>query len=383
MIKSLKSLALLAMIVSLAACSRGEIARTSTKTVDIPQTPVKSQGHVGFCWSYATIGLIESIILRKTGIQMDLSEESLGFYRMAEELHALSQRVDAAEVADADLVKKKVFEDLEGWDVTFNPLYNPGLSVRNALQLVRDFGVVPESSWSYKFRDGDQETALLQHIYAGFAKLMNTHGRSKVTWEMIVDLLAEKEAFGSKPPSTFDYLTASGEKKTYDAKEFIADVAGFTVDDYTYMIPDATIGYDQIVKAIKLTLERGLAIPLSYMIYEETFNEWDASYSVQDPNREFKQDGGHVVLVTDFVNVGGRPGSVPRDEMLAEMAKPSSALDYLIVKNSWDSHLASPLLRHPGYHTMYQSYLQLLVKKPVDITIVVPRDIAFQVRYGR
>ena len=149
------------------------------------------------------------------------------------------------------------------------------------------------------------------------------------------------------------------------------------------MIPDETIGYDQIVKAIKLTLERGIDVPLSYMIYDETFNEWDASYKVQDQNAELKQDGGHVVLVTDFVNKGGRPGAVPREEMLAELAQPASELDYLIVKNSWDSHLASPILRYPGYHTMYQSYLRYLVKKPVDITIVIPRDIAFQVRYSR
>jgi hypothetical protein len=368
---------------SILGCGQNAPHSNSLKTVDIPQTPVKSQGHVGFCWSYASIGLIESILLKKTGSQVDLSEESLGFYRMAEELYALSHSVEAAEVADAELVKKKVFEDLEGWDVTFNPLYNPGLPVRNALQLIRDYGVVPESVWSYKFADGEQEAALLQHIYSGFAKLMNTHGRSNVTWDMVVDLLAEKEAFGSRPPTSFDYLLPSGGKRTFEAKEFITSVAGFTVDDYTYMIPDETIGYDQIIKAIKLTLERGINVPLSYMIYDGTFNGWDASYSVKDPNAEFKQDGGHVVLITDFVNKGGRPGALPREEMLAEIARPSTDLDYLIVKNSWDTHLASPLVRYPGYHTIYQSYVQLLTKKPVDITIVVPRDIAFQVRYNR
>ncbi len=383
MIKNSNIVAIILSSLSLLACERNTGNHNSLKTVDIPQTPVKSQGYVGFCWSYASIGLIESIILKKTGAQVDLSEESLGFYRMAEELYALSEKFEAVEVADADLVKKKVFEDLEGWDVTFNPAYHPEMPVRNALQLIRDHGIVPESVWSYKFANGDQEAALLQHIYAGFASLMNTHGRSKVTWDMILDLLAEKEAFGSRPPTSFDYLLPSGEKRTLEANVFIKDVAGFTVDDYTYMIPDETIGYDQIVKAIKLTLERGIDIPLSYMIYDGFFNEWDASYSVKDPGVELKQDGGHVVLITDFVNKGGRPGAVPRDEMLTEIAKPAAELDYLIVKNSWDSHLASPLLRLPGYHTMYQSYIQLLVKNPVDITIVVPRDIAFQVRYNR
>lgn len=380
--KRISSIALIGFALTFHSCNRTEFPSSSVKTVDVPQTPIKSQGHVGFCWSYATIGLIESMILKKTGTQIDLSEESLGFYRMAEELYALSRTVESADVATADLVKGKVFEELEGWDLTFNPLYNPGLRVRNALQLVRDFGVVPESSWSFKFKSADQETALLQHIYAGFAQLMNTHGRSNVTWDMILNLLADKEAFGSTPPSSFEYLLPSGQTRTFKPKNFISDVAGFSVDDYTYMIPDETIGYDQMIKAIKLTLERGLDVPLSYMFYDGAFNGWDASYSVKDPNAEYKEDGGHVVLITDFVNKGGRPGAVPRDELMTEISKPASDLDYLIIKNSWDTHLASPLLLNPGYHTMYQSYLRYLVKKPVDITIVVPRDIAFKVRYG-
>ena len=37
-------------------------------------TPVKDQNRSGTCWSYSTIGFLESEILRKKGIEMDLSE---------------------------------------------------------------------------------------------------------------------------------------------------------------------------------------------------------------------------------------------------------------------------------------------------------------------
>lgn len=375
---------LAATVASLALSGCGRTMKPARlDTVEVPQTPIKSQYRIGFCWSYGTIGFLETLMIKKTGQTMDFSEEALGFYRMAEELKALSKKFPASELADVDMVSKKVFEGLQGWDMTFNPAYNPGMPVRNSMQLVQDYGVVPESAWSYKFKTDEQIDKFSATVFAGFASLMTQRGQGNITQDMVFDLLASPDAFGSRPPTEFDYTSPAGDTAKISAKDFVSNVIGFTPDDYTYLIPDQTIGYDQIVKATKLTLARGINVPLSYAIYDGAINQWDASHSAKDLDpANLKLDGGHLVLITDFVNKGGRPGAVANDVLQTELAKPSSELDFVVIKNSWDTRPQSPVLRLPGYYTMDQSYISLLSKKQTDITVVVPRDIAFAVRYG-
>lgn len=352
-------------------------------TVEIPQTVVKAQNKVGFCWSYATMAFIESLMLKKTGQALDLSEEALGFYRMSEELLALSYNHDASELASADAVANKVFEGLEGWDLMFNPEYNPGIKGRGSLQLVKDFGVVPESVWSYKFTRSEQREEFFKNLFAGFSALMQANGRGHVTRDMIFDLLASPTAFGSRPPTEYDWTFPDGQRRKVTAVEFATEIIGFTPDDYTYMIPDSTINFDKMILAIKKTLARGVDVPLSYTIYDQSENRWDASYSTRNMDlNNLRPVGGHAVLITDFVNKGGRPGLVSQATLATEVAKSSSELDFIVFKNSWNTSIQSPLLRYPGYFTMDQSYIQLLTKKTTDISVIVPRDIAFDVRYS-
>ncbi|MCX6118467.1 MAG: hypothetical protein NT027_13065 [Proteobacteria bacterium] len=372
---------LLAAIGTFIGCGKPH-HESSTKSVEIPQTVIKSQGSVGFCWSYATIGFLESLALKNTGLTLDLSEEALGFYRMAEELNALSRKFKAEDLSTPEQVEQKVFEGLEGWDVTFNPHYNPNLPVKNAMQLIETYGTVPESAWSYKFTSGAQLDKFMTHVFTGFAGLMKSQGQGKVTRDMIFELLGSAEAYGSIPPKEFDFLAPNGKTKKYSSIDFASDYIGFSKDDYTYMIPDAQIGYDQLVSAMKLTLERGLNVPFSYIIFKNSFDSWDGSYSMDKIGQETPvAAGGHAVLVTDFINKGGRPGKISDENLKIEMSKASSELDFLIIKNSWGTDIQSPIVQLPGYHVIRQNYVRELSKTNTNISIVVPRDIAFKVRY--
>ena len=40
-------------------------------------TPIKNQGNMGACWTFAMINVVESALLKKYGVELDLSEESL------------------------------------------------------------------------------------------------------------------------------------------------------------------------------------------------------------------------------------------------------------------------------------------------------------------
>ena len=372
-------------IISLQIVGCGQSPTTVSKiqTVDIGQTPVKSQGQVGFCWSYATIGLLESLMKKKTGVSVDLSEEALGYYRMAEELYALSSKFEATELSTSAQVAGVVFEGLQGWDLSFNPVYHPDLPrVRNSMQLIEAYGTVPESVWTYKFTTGAQEEQVFESIFADFSALMLKRGRGQVTRDMVFDLLAKPQAFGSRPPTEFTYLAPNGHSRLISAVNFASDIIGFSKDDYTNLIPDTQIGYPQLVQALKLTLARGINVPFSYTIFKDQFDSWDASYQVLDPNAALVPAGGHAVIVTDFVNNGGRPGLVSPDVLAQELAKSSDDLQFVVIKNSWGTGLQSPLLPLAGYHTIHQSYLRALTKTRTDISIIVPRDIAMQVRYN-
>ena len=372
----------LAFVGWLTACGGPPAAPSRPETLELPQTPVKDQGQIGLCWAYGTTGFLESLLLKKNGIAVNLSEEALGFYRMTEELYTMSRRYSAAELSTADMVSEKTFEGLQGWDLIFQSNYNPGFNAPGALELIRRYGVIPEEAWSYKFKTAKQHNTFFQTVFAGFASLMQVHGQKNVTREMVMQLLAGEDAFGSRPPAEFVLNLPDGTRRTFSATGFAADFIGFTPDDYTYMVPDTQIGYAQLITAAKLALARGIATPLSYAIYKDQPNPWNGAFSVGnvDPDTLIAV-GGHVVLITDFVNYGGKPGAISATGLQRELARPAGDLDFLVIKNSWNTRIQSPVLRLPGYHTIDQSYIRALTRHASEIAIVVPRDIAFQVRY--
>ena len=51
-----------------------EVDKTFTTLKELPITSVKNQYRSGTCWAYATLGFLESEILRTTGKTFDLCE---------------------------------------------------------------------------------------------------------------------------------------------------------------------------------------------------------------------------------------------------------------------------------------------------------------------
>jgi hypothetical protein len=179
---------------------------------------------------------------------------------------------------------------------------------------------------------------------------MRLNGRGQVPREMVFGLLAKQGAYGSRPPERFTYLSPNGTSRSVSAVSFVSDTNGFSKDGYTYLVPDAQIGYSQLVSAMKLTLARGLNIPFSHAIFKGQFNQWDASYAVLSPTTQpIEIVGGHAVLVTDFVNNGGRRGLISPDALSREPPQTIVASIvltddeiYLIPCNSENSGISTP-----------------------------------------
>src|SRR5262249_34274612 len=136
---------------------------SDTKTVDVPQTPVQDQAFVGFCWSYATMGLIESQHKSATGKEVRLSPEALGFYRMAEGLYELTRTNKPAQILDT--LKN---DNPQGYVV----MNDDRQAYHDALSLLKVYGVVPESVWSYKFESDNQVQTVVIALKANLVKLV-------------------------------------------------------------------------------------------------------------------------------------------------------------------------------------------------------------------
>ena len=70
----MKNLTLLAAFVLMATGASAQTAKTFTTVKELPITSVKNQYRSGTCWDFATLGYLESEILRKTGRTYDLCE---------------------------------------------------------------------------------------------------------------------------------------------------------------------------------------------------------------------------------------------------------------------------------------------------------------------
>ena len=375
---SLLSVATLAFSTLLVSCGPAQgiqDGNSSVESVEIPQTPIENQFKIGFCWAYITTAFIESAYKSKTGKDVNLSEEAMGFYRMAEGMLMLAQQFDTASIPQE-------FDSmgLEGWVIRTNE------AMPDALKLVEKYGVVPESVWTQKFKDRAATEQLLDAVKANYLQLVQEKGAKNVTLDLIIQkALRGPGAFASAPPATF-----SVEGKTVSAREFATSTLQFRSSDYGLVEAAGPSGYARVVSATKRALARGLSVPMGMAINMDRLkNGRFTGAGVSATNRDaFFRDGGHAVLVTDFVNVGGRKGAVDSAALQTELQKSPDALDYLVAKNSWGKGAQSnetdvSLSGSPdGYYTLDQAFLrgEAHVSSQPDLigifSVVVPLDIA-------
>lgn len=349
---------------------------SQTASVEIKYSSTKSQGKSNFCWAYASISFIEGELFKKTGQMFDLSEEALGFYRIAEELEWMSKRYKASELADAESVKTKSFEYLQGWAFDFKAANLPDLDLPTTYQLIHKYGLIPEEAWSYKFHDAPQTERFFQKIYEKFARVMQTYGQGRVSKDAIQDLLAAKDLFGSRPPREFALSQSKGNSKNVSAVDFVRSYLGFRPEDYRFLIPGEKIGYNEMVEAIKLTLGRRQAVVIGFDTYFVPSRTEDSLYTLGtlDPNSlVFK--AGHAALITDFVNQGDIPGSMDSATFQKAMDRPAADLDFLVLRDSFRSKALSPKIGKLGYLPMDQNYLRYLTAHAKRVGIMVPTDV--------
>ena len=369
--------ALLALVMTTVACGPqggSDSARSGTDSVEIPQTPVENQQRVGFCWAYAAVGLVESDYKVRTGEEIQLSEEALGFYRMVEGIYYLTQNLDGQDLID--MLNEDTFQ---GWVLSSD-------EIPDTFDLVQRYGVVPESVWKVKFEDGDKVDAMVKVIRKAAARLVfDAPSAKSITRKQIAsEVLLAPGAWPSEPPKSF---TVEG--TTYTPKTYLNHL-GFRPNDYAPVSTNKPEDLGKVINAAKRALVRGVSVPLGFPVNFDLLKVDTFSGAGADLNRadNFFKDGGHAVLIDDFVNKGSQPGALPLQQVIQEFLRPSTDLDYFVFKNSWGTEAkmneAGVVIRgsKTGYYKIDQDYLRgsaNLSRNPDFagmLEIIVPADIA-------
>lgn len=358
----------------LGACGQIPQDKSGTKTIEIPQSEIENQLKIGFCWAYAGTGLVESEVKRQFGLQLNLSEEALGFYRMAEGLHYWTQNIRGQELLDV------IAQDtMQGWLLSSE-------QIPDTFKLIAKYGVVPESVWNVKFTKSEMTDKLVKAVRRAMNnKVFNSYDPKKITVEEIIrDVLLAPGAWPSEPPHVFQF---SG--KTYTPQTLLADLK-FDPLLFKPVTVEKPEDLSKLIAASKRALVRGYTVPLGFPVNfdrlkADRFTGADVNLNVPS---NFFRDGGHAVLLDDFINRGGREGAIPFTEALTEFLKPPSELDYFLFKNSWGKAAQTNEAGIPikgsvtGYYKMDYDYLKGSANLTTDksfkgiLEVMVPADIA-------
>ena len=176
-------------------------------TVDsIAITPVKDQNRSGTCWSYSTIGFLESELIRMGKGEYDLSEMFVVHHTM----------LDRAEY----VVR------LYG-----NAQFAPGGSAYDVIYCLKNYGLVPQEAMpGIQYGSTPADTlpvhTELDAVAKGVVNAVSNSGLKKLTPVWKKALSAVYDTYLGECPETFTY-----NGKEYTPKSF-AEMLGLNADDY-------------------------------------------------------------------------------------------------------------------------------------------------------
>ena len=176
-------------------------------TVDsIAITPVKDQNRSGTCWSYSTIGFLESELLRMGKGEYDLSEMFVVHHTMLDRAEYVVRMYGNAQFA-------------------------PGGSAYDVIYCLKNYGLVPQEAMpGIQYGSTPADTlpvhTELDAVAKGVVNAVSNSGLKKLTPVWKKALSAVYDTYLGECPETFTY-----NGKEYTPKSF-AEMLGLNADDY-------------------------------------------------------------------------------------------------------------------------------------------------------
>lgn len=166
-------------------------------------TPVKDQNMSGTCWSFSSMSLLESELIKNgKGIQ-DLSEMFIARHSM----------------------KRKIERHLKLKGSNF---FTPGGQFHDAVWVMKNYGLVPEEVYSGKARgESSHNHAEMDTLLSYLVKecIANDVTALNVNQQLFVDSVLD--SYYGKVPASFFY-----KDKTYTPKTYLTEYLGINPEDY-------------------------------------------------------------------------------------------------------------------------------------------------------
>lgn len=350
------------------ACGSKRSGQSSVTTVDIPQTPVRNQQSTGFCWAYATAGMIESWSL-KSHRTLNISEEALTFFRMAEELLYVSNDavlrnkiIDATAMSDA-LIDEVFVEGLQGGEALYVNTLPGKQRTLSGLEIFEKYGAWPEEAWPTKITNSRPVIAGIASRFKEFLGQTRNDNHAHSIQEifdhvMVAPASSPNSGYVSVPPANFIFQGAATTPKIFWQS------INFDVSQYESVILSSdTVQFNQTIQRIKQALANGLTVPLEFPSIGSHLSGSDFKVIA---GRPFEVSGlsGHVVVITDWVNVGGRPGAVSPEELASSLMAGPESLNYFVMKNSWGTDSDTTASIPSGHYSVYRDYFEAAARSP-------------------
>ncbi|MBO7440550.1 MAG: aminopeptidase [Bacteroidales bacterium] len=341
------------------------IAQTFSTIKENPITSVKDQHLSGTCWDFATLGLVESEILRKTGKTYDLCEM---------------------------FVANKDYMDCATHHVRMHGFSQicEGGSADDVLEVIKKYGICPEDAMPAPGSLVGDSLANFEEFRKDFKEIVKYYGtgnnhifpadtmggleyvvRTVPGWQIAVQKVIDK--YIGKCPESFTY-----EGKTYTPKSFAASLGidwnnYISLTSFTHhpfyenfvieslhkwrMRPSFNLPIDQLMSILDRAIEKGYCVA------------WGG-----DVSGVYEKSDGEYVTKSDFDNNGIAklpPNIVVSQELRQQqwddwtftydhvmliygIAKGSDGQKYYMVKNSWGTQYG-----RDGIWYMSEDYIKL------------------------
>lgn len=238
---------------------------TFKKVIDLENTPVKTQGSSGTCWSYSTNSFLESEMIR-----------------------AGKQPVELAQIFSA----RNVYTEKAGAYVKMHGDFSwgDGGACHDVINMYAKYGAMPQSAYTglnsgfSKNKFGEMQ-AVLKGMLDGLVK--NPNGRLSPHWKEAFE--AVMDSYLGKVPETFKY-----KGKTYTPQTFADEVVGLDPNNYvelssftdkpyykktTLMVPDNwsldkvyNVKMTDMTDIIDNALDKGYSVAWATDVSEKSFS---------------------------------------------------------------------------------------------------------------
>ena len=360
-----------------------------TTVKENPITSIKNQNRSSTCWSFSTLGFVESELLRLGKGEYDLAEM---------------------------FVVHKTMQDRGANYVRYHgdSSFSPGGSFYDVMYCIKNYGIVPMDVYKgLNYGEANHAFGEIDDVLAGYvnAVIKNSNKKLSTAWKKGFDGILD--AYLGEEPEKFEY-----KGKEYTPRTFADEVVGLNMDDYVSLtsfthhpfysqfaieVPDNwlwgmsyNLPIDELAQVMSNAIDNGYTFAWASDVSERGFQTSRPGVAVV-PTTDTKEMSGAEIAKWEAMPKGNqtpdafKQGPAPEKEITQEMrqqefdnylttddhgmhvigkAKDQNGTVYYIVKNSWNQYN-----KFGGYFYASEPFMKYKTMNIIVHKNAIPKDI--------